>query len=164
MYVANDYLKLWQAPKVEQLRPRQVTSLPICRYGELTSKDCADRNLVLSGIFPAGLLWWFWIGARRNSSLGNWLRDPGHVAQSARRHGIAQKPSETLRSVSITFAAGLISFELISYHFAKTGVVSGFWIPVFLALSTGFGRYRQPSPWQAFRSTGFTVPISQPTP
>lgn len=37
------------------------------------------------------------------------------------------------------FAAGLMSFELISYHFAKTGVVSGFWIPVFLALSTGFG-------------------------
>ena len=37
------------------------------------------------------------------------------------------------------FAAGLTSFELISYHFAKTGVVSGFWIPVFLAFSTGFG-------------------------
>jgi MFS family permease len=37
------------------------------------------------------------------------------------------------------FAAGLMSFELISYHFAKTGVVSGLWIPVFLALSTGFG-------------------------
>jgi MFS family permease len=37
------------------------------------------------------------------------------------------------------FAAGLMSFELISYHFAKTGVVSSFWIPVFLAISTGFG-------------------------
>jgi MFS family permease len=38
-----------------------------------------------------------------------------------------------------SFAAGLMSFELISFHFATTGVVSGFWIPVFLALSTGFG-------------------------
>jgi predicted MFS family arabinose efflux permease len=37
------------------------------------------------------------------------------------------------------FAAGLMSFELISYHFAETGIVSGSWIPVFLALSTGFG-------------------------
>jgi len=37
------------------------------------------------------------------------------------------------------FAAGLMSFELISYHFSKTGVVSGFWIPVFLSLSTAFG-------------------------
>jgi hypothetical protein len=38
-----------------------------------------------------------------------------------------------------SFAAGVMSFELISFHFATTGVVSGFWIPVFLALSTGFG-------------------------
>jgi MFS family permease len=38
-----------------------------------------------------------------------------------------------------SFAAGLISFELISYHFSKTGVVTGPWIPIFLALSTGFG-------------------------
>ncbi len=37
------------------------------------------------------------------------------------------------------FAAGLLSFELISYHFSKTGIVTGFWIPIFLAVSTGFG-------------------------
>ncbi len=37
------------------------------------------------------------------------------------------------------FAAGLMSFELISYHFSKTGVVSGSWIPVFLAIATAFG-------------------------
>lgn len=37
------------------------------------------------------------------------------------------------------FAAGLMSFELISYHFAKAGIVTEHWIPVFLALSTGFG-------------------------
>lgn len=37
------------------------------------------------------------------------------------------------------FAAGLMSFELISYHLSKTGVVTGYWTPVFLAVSTGFG-------------------------
>jgi MFS family permease len=37
------------------------------------------------------------------------------------------------------FAAGLMSFELISYHFAKTGVVTEHWIPIFLAISTGCG-------------------------
>jgi hypothetical protein len=37
------------------------------------------------------------------------------------------------------FAAGLISFELISYHLARTGAATGFWIPLFLAISTGVG-------------------------
>jgi predicted MFS family arabinose efflux permease len=37
------------------------------------------------------------------------------------------------------FAAGLMSFELISYHLATTGTVSQQWLPVFLALSTLFG-------------------------
>jgi MFS family permease len=37
------------------------------------------------------------------------------------------------------FAAGLMSFELISYHFSKGGVVSEHWIPIFLAISTGIG-------------------------
>jgi len=37
------------------------------------------------------------------------------------------------------FAAGLLSFELISYHFSKAGIVTGFWIPIFLAVSTAFG-------------------------
>jgi MFS family permease len=37
------------------------------------------------------------------------------------------------------FAAGLMSFELISYHLSKTGVVIGYWTPIFLAISTGFG-------------------------
>jgi MFS family permease len=37
------------------------------------------------------------------------------------------------------FAAGLMSFELISYHFTKSGIVTGEWIPIFLAISTGFG-------------------------
>jgi predicted MFS family arabinose efflux permease len=37
------------------------------------------------------------------------------------------------------FAAGLMSFELISYHLSSKGTVTGHWIPLFLALSTGFG-------------------------
>ena len=37
------------------------------------------------------------------------------------------------------FAAGLMSFELISYHFTKSGTVRGEWIPIFLAISTAFG-------------------------
>jgi predicted MFS family arabinose efflux permease len=37
------------------------------------------------------------------------------------------------------FAAGLMSFELISYHLASAGIVATPWIPVFLAFSTGCG-------------------------
>jgi predicted MFS family arabinose efflux permease len=36
-------------------------------------------------------------------------------------------------------AAGLMSFEFISYHLAKTGVVTQHWIPIFLTMSTGIG-------------------------
>ncbi len=35
------------------------------------------------------------------------------------------------------FAAGLMSFELISYHLANTKLVSESWIPVMLSFSTG---------------------------
>lgn len=37
------------------------------------------------------------------------------------------------------FAAGLMSFELISYHLYSSGVVTEHWIPFFLAISTGMG-------------------------
>ena len=37
------------------------------------------------------------------------------------------------------FAAGLMSFELISYHLSIAKVVDQQWIPVFLAISTAFG-------------------------
>ena len=32
-------------------------------------------------------------------------------------------------------ASGLVSFELISYHFSKTGTVTAYWIPLFFALA-----------------------------
>ncbi|HKH70802.1 MAG TPA: MFS transporter [Vicinamibacterales bacterium] len=34
------------------------------------------------------------------------------------------------------FAAGLMSFELVSYHLSSTGTVTAHWVPIFLALST----------------------------
>ena len=37
------------------------------------------------------------------------------------------------------FAAGLMSFELISYHLSKAKIASDQWIPVMLAISTAFG-------------------------
>ena len=37
------------------------------------------------------------------------------------------------------FAAGLMSFELISYHLSSSRTVTGHWIPIFLALSTAGG-------------------------
>ena len=37
------------------------------------------------------------------------------------------------------FAAGLMSFELISYHLSSSGTVTPHWIPLFLAISTGIG-------------------------
>lgn len=37
------------------------------------------------------------------------------------------------------FAAGLLSYELIAYHLASTGLVEGSWIPVLLAFATGCG-------------------------
>jgi MFS family permease len=36
-------------------------------------------------------------------------------------------------------AAGLMSFEFISYHLSSTGTVTEHWIPLFLALSTALG-------------------------
>jgi predicted MFS family arabinose efflux permease len=37
------------------------------------------------------------------------------------------------------FAAGLMSFEFISYHLSATRVVADYWIPVLLAIATAFG-------------------------
>jgi MFS family permease len=34
------------------------------------------------------------------------------------------------------FAAGLMSFELVSYHLSSTGIVTEHWVPIFLALAT----------------------------
>lgn len=42
-------------------------------------------------------------------------------------------------AAAASFAAGLMSFEFISFHLSSTRTVTGSWIPVFLSLSTAFG-------------------------
>jgi predicted MFS family arabinose efflux permease len=37
------------------------------------------------------------------------------------------------------FGAGLMSFELVSYHLSSTGTVTGFWVPLFLVIATAGG-------------------------
>src|SRR5438046_1299855 len=37
------------------------------------------------------------------------------------------------------FAAGLMSFEFVSFHLSSSGTVAQQWIPIFLALSTATG-------------------------
>jgi predicted MFS family arabinose efflux permease len=44
-----------------------------------------------------------------------------------------------VRAAGAFFAAGLMSFELISYHLSATKTVTEHWKPVFLAISTAFG-------------------------
>jgi len=58
------------------------------------------------------------------------------------------------------FAAGLMSFELISYHFATTGVVAGRWSPVFLALSTGAGVFASLALGKLYDRKGIIVVLS----
>ena len=42
-------------------------------------------------------------------------------------------------SAAACFAAGLMSYELLSYHLNKTGIVAQAWAPVLLAFATGSG-------------------------
>jgi MFS family permease len=58
--------------------------------------------------------------------------------QTARAQGFT-RPYWLYMGAGACFAAGLMSFELISYHLSSKGIVTKYWIPVFLALSTGMG-------------------------
>jgi MFS family permease len=65
---------------------------------------------------------------------------PSHLeaGRTARATGFTQ--SYWLYMVAgALFAAGLMSFELISYHLSTTKTVGDHWIPLFLAISTAFG-------------------------
>ncbi len=57
------------------------------------------------------------------------------------------------------FAAGLMSFELISYHFSKSGIVPREWIPIFLAISTALGAMVSLVSGKLFDSFGMPVLI-----
>jgi predicted MFS family arabinose efflux permease len=58
------------------------------------------------------------------------------------------------------FAAGLMSFELISYHLSKAKIVSEHWIPVFLAVSTTFGVIASLIFGKLYDQTGLLVVLS----
>ncbi|WP_407184602.1 MFS transporter [Bradyrhizobium centrosematis] len=58
------------------------------------------------------------------------------------------------------FAAGLMSFELISYHLTKAGIASEQWIPVMLAASTAFGVLANLAFGKAYDRTGLPVVIA----
>lgn len=57
------------------------------------------------------------------------------------------------------FAAGLMSFELISYHLSTTKIASDQWIPVMLAISTAFGVLANLAFGKAYDRVGLPVVI-----
>ncbi|HEV8583268.1 MAG TPA: MFS transporter [Thermoanaerobaculia bacterium] len=101
--------------------------------------------LFLRGSFRTGYAWLLissllalasLIAARLRFPLPSRLEEGGE--STAREEGFT--PSYWLyMAAGACFAAGLMSFELISYHLSKTGTVTQHWIPVFLALSTATG-------------------------
>jgi MFS family permease len=67
---------------------------------------------------------------------------PSRLEQAGSRtaRGTRFTPSFWLYMIaSACFGAGLMSFEFISYHLSSRGTVTGHWIPLFLAISTGTG-------------------------
>jgi predicted MFS family arabinose efflux permease len=57
------------------------------------------------------------------------------------------------------FAAGLMSYELVSYHLTRTQVVSAAWAPVLLAFATGCGVIASLVMGKAFDRFGFPVVV-----
>src|SRR5262249_15196223 len=58
------------------------------------------------------------------------------------------------------FAAGLMSFELISYHLSKSRIASDHWIPVLLAISTAFGVLASLAFGKLYDGVGFPIVIA----
>jgi MFS family permease len=58
------------------------------------------------------------------------------------------------------FAAGLMSFELISYHLTKTNIAPEQWIPMMLAISTAFGVLANVAFGKAYDRVGLPVVIA----
>jgi predicted MFS family arabinose efflux permease len=57
------------------------------------------------------------------------------------------------------FAAGLVSYELVSYHLTQTQVVSAAWAPVLLAFATGCGVIASLVMGKTFDRFGFPVVV-----
>jgi MFS family permease len=67
---------------------------------------------------------------------------PAHIEEGDERTASGKRFTQSYwiyMAAATCFGAGLMSFELVSYHFSKTGTVTGFWIPLFLAIATGVG-------------------------
>ncbi len=65
---------------------------------------------------------------------------PSDLAQGAKAPEREFTPAYWYYMVaSAFFAAGLMSYELISFHLIRTGLISQDWMPVTLAFATGFG-------------------------
>ena len=58
------------------------------------------------------------------------------------------------------FAAGLMSYELISFHLVSTGLISKSWMPVALAFATGFGIFANLLLGRLFDRAGMTVVLA----
>jgi MFS family permease len=58
------------------------------------------------------------------------------------------------------FAAGLMSFELISYHLSETKIATDQWIPVMLAISTAFGVLANLAFGKAYDRIGLPIVIA----
>lgn len=58
------------------------------------------------------------------------------------------------------FAAGLMSFELISYHLSKAKIASDQWIPVMLAIATAFGVLANLAFGKAYDRVGLPVVVA----
>jgi MFS family permease len=67
---------------------------------------------------------------------------PSHLEEDGERTASAKGFTRSYwlyMAAAACFGAGLMSFELVSYHLSKTGTVTEFWIPLFLAIATGVG-------------------------
>jgi MFS family permease len=67
---------------------------------------------------------------------------PAHIEEGGEHTTSAKKFTRSYwlyMAAAACFGAGLMSFELVSSHLSKTGTVTEFWIPLFLAIATGVG-------------------------
>jgi predicted MFS family arabinose efflux permease len=67
---------------------------------------------------------------------------PAHIEEGGQRTARAggfTRAYWLYMAAGTCFAAGLMSFELISYHLAKSGTASEYWVPMLLGIATGFG-------------------------
>jgi MFS family permease len=75
------------------------------------------------------------IVARRVFPVPAKLEAGGPATATRRNFGVAYG---LYTAAGALFAAGLMSFEFVSFHLSSSGTVTEYWIPIFLALATAF--------------------------